>query len=383
MGGVIGAVVGVAIVIAALVAWLIVRRRKRAKRDAARKEEPTFVDLDGDEDGQDGAAAMAAARRRRASGGVSQTYQVSPFTYTSAPQSSSPDLGNGPAYADEPFSNGSSTRPGSMAGFPPGSPVQTSSNLRYPPRPQSSSGYTDARSGAGYTQGSEADFASAGSHAFGPGSVAGGSYRLSARNGEATAAPPVPALPTKGPLPGEEAAAGSSQRFVQHSDAGPVQSVAVEDQVEEVSSLARGYADVCASTDRVLLTNAVATVISARLVEQRHRCWSIALKASSPIPTRASHSTPLPSPSHTPLRPTHLARFSICIASYVPLYFITHALTRSCTLLSTLGHARAVAVSARCTNEHGRASAGGALSYARTHTLLLAYLLYIDRPALT
>ncbi|CEH14474.1 hypothetical protein CBOM_02318 [Ceraceosorus bombacis] len=246
VGGVIGAVIAVAIVVAALVAFFLYRRRQKAKREEARKEQPQFVDLDGDEDGQLSPAALAA-RRGRHDAGVSQSYAVSPFTYQSTAQHSPGLGGEHDLYRDEPLSA-------------PGRPQSVASNalrghsgagLRYPPSspgPLSSSGYTDAGRTGGISStvgGSEygGDFASATSH--GPGSVAAGdSYRLSARNLAEPGTGDVPPLPRKGALP-EDTNAPSSSRFVQHQDAGPapVPDSDEEDAMEELPPSYGGWAN--------------------------------------------------------------------------------------------------------------------------------------------
>lgn len=255
--------------------WFLLRRRRKMLRDVARKEEPTFVDLDGDEDGQDAAGLMATRRGRasRASHGVSQSYQVSPYMHGSSPspstqtvqESSRPQLSaldTGSTYG---YALGSPSRPLSTASHAaPVSPStvhctagtrpQSASGLssRYPPgsRPWSASGLTDTHQGTPYSHaGSEPEQnGSPVSHSFGPGSAGHGGYRLSARNGEPSEAPPlppVPALPAKRPLPARPGTGDSrrSQRVVQHSDAGPLPAPSSDDGQEpeeavvEVSSL--------------------------------------------------------------------------------------------------------------------------------------------------
>jgi hypothetical protein len=306
VGGIIGAVIAVAVIVAALVAFLIYRRRQRAKRDEARKEQPQFIDLDGDEDGP-GSSAALAARRGRNSGGVSQSYAPTPFTYDPAAAGSSPDLAA--AYRDEPLRT--PTRPGSFSGQSGrGASISgvSAAGMRYPPSPGTalSDGGRSGWQGTSTMHGSEAgaDFMSATSH--GPGSVAAGSaYRLSARNAEP--AGDAPPLPVKGALPGDDAAVGSSSRYIQHSDAGPMTPAQpAEDAVEEVSL--DSAAPLHAQTDR-------------RLTSCRHR--TVDGPATRVLPHHKPHDPARHSPSilvpdsHTYSSP-HLHSFSMP-STLVPL----------------------------------------------------------------
>ena len=74
VGGVIGGVIALAAVSAILIGYWLYKRRQRRLRDAARKEEDHFVDLDGDEDMEEapGGGGMIRAKRRQ-SGGVRQS----------------------------------------------------------------------------------------------------------------------------------------------------------------------------------------------------------------------------------------------------------------------------------------------------------------------
>ncbi|GAC72937.1 hypothetical protein PANT_7c00345 [Moesziomyces antarcticus T-34] len=87
-GGAIGGAIALGAVIGVLVAFLLYRKRKKTKRDAARSEEVRFVDLDGDDDDDIWGtadprrdAARPAGRSNDGGRPAGQSYTVSPFVY--------------------------------------------------------------------------------------------------------------------------------------------------------------------------------------------------------------------------------------------------------------------------------------------------------------
>lgn len=246
VGGIIGAVVGVGAILLLVALFLLYRRRQKRRREAARKEEPQFVDLDGDDD----AEGLQPPRRRRQSQGISQSYNVSPFTYEqAASHSPEPQEGErGPSnsyYYDQPsaasggFAPYSSySRPGSISqsaydgrqqDMPPVSP-----GSGYPPAPASlhpsmnapNTAYTATSNGGGSTHGVGSEPSEFGAYPSGPGSVSNqGSYRLRTRNETAagsTSGTEAGPLPQKGQLSEELAHDSAHRPYMMHADAGPV-----------------------------------------------------------------------------------------------------------------------------------------------------------------
>lgn len=247
MGGIIGAVVGVGAILLLVAFFLLYRRRQKRKRDAARKEEPQFVDLDGDDDEAGALGILPASRRRRQNQGVSQSYNVSPFTYEQAAQHSpEPHEGGPSSYYDMPatgFAPYSLSRPGSIAASASEGRQQgaVSPGSTYPPGPASFHPHAGVPSmGPGSTSylgsngiGSDPSDAgmeimpanSASTHPSGPGSVSNqGAYRLRTRNeaGAASTSAEAGPLPQKGQLAEDLAHDDAHRRYMMHADAGPV-----------------------------------------------------------------------------------------------------------------------------------------------------------------
>ncbi|KDN53493.1 hypothetical protein K437DRAFT_96 [Tilletiaria anomala UBC 951] len=266
VGGIVGAIIALGIVCALGVAYFLWKRRQRKLRDAARKEEDHFVDLDGDEDmveAPGGGGLLRATRRQSA--GVRQSYGVSPFPYdpqhsqsnTNTAEASAPGSPDGTAAtllrptsqhthstqfaafagaamgAGVGAAAGTSAASASLAGrsasppLPPRSPFQGGAAALH--------SRTNSQSSAALRGPLRAINADTGTDMIAAAEAVAGTWGASGTE--------APALPQKLPLPGDESdqdglpVAGSS-RLVQHRDAGPVPAPALQppeaEQVEEL-----------------------------------------------------------------------------------------------------------------------------------------------------
>jgi hypothetical protein len=272
--------------------FLIYRRRQKRRIEAARKEAPQFVDLDGDDDGD---RQQGGGGSRHGRGGISQTYHVSPFTYQSAVPNSP---GDPTGEVMEMHNDSTQHLIGTNRGVPGPSSMRTSNNLNssaagYPPL-ATFNHLSPSMSSADYPfRGSESDTLippSIGSQAGGNAGNApnrDSTYVLRTRNNSADSRPPdqaqASALPHKGSLLREEQEReadyqASSRRLLQHADGGPLLRNATSD-VEELPPTygqwsspllsAQGHAQ--STTSEPLVTSEVTAGASAAAPTQERR----------------------------------------------------------------------------------------------------------------
>ncbi|EST10212.1 hypothetical protein PSEUBRA_000628 [Kalmanozyma brasiliensis GHG001] len=151
-GGAIGGAIALGVAIGCLIAFLLYRRRQRAKRDLARREEVRFVDLDGDDDDNEWANLRPSRPLRpfrsspaedNTSSGHAQSYSVSPFVYDPRHHALSSEGGDGQSLEmTSPVSaNASYGDLLTAAGLNSSPGVSPSDD--YPPRPSNTSAHSN------------------------------------------------------------------------------------------------------------------------------------------------------------------------------------------------------------------------------------------------
>ena len=272
--------VAIAVVLALLGAFWLYKRRQRKLRDAARKEEDHFVDLDGDEDVvEDGNGGLMRGNRRHAA--ARQSYNISPFPYSAvatAAGAGTSNLSQEPiqpaASPSQPFSNSAASNRSNSIQTHPRSADWHSQSTQYAPHaalpagagipvPSSPPPSSVRLAGPSNTAGAPFQGAALSSHSRtnsqGSFGMRGPMRVLNADGDGAAGGQQAGPLPQKTPLlPGDErdehlARSDSTPRLIQHADAGPIPApvpAAAEEAVEELPPQYGGWAARQASLKR-------------------------------------------------------------------------------------------------------------------------------------